>query len=113
MPFSPDDRCILLSASEGVHPRLTQFAKTSDGFRIAELDLQERGMGELVGTRQAGGFQLRWADLTEDADLVELARDKALDLIATDPLLTGRKHLGLRRRIERRYERGMELFRVG
>ena len=105
--------CILLSASEGVHPRLNQFSRTSDGFRIAELDLQERGMGELVGTRQAGGFQLRWADLTEDADLVELARRDALNLIATDPLLADRKHLGLRRRIERRYERGMELFRVG
>jgi ATP-dependent DNA helicase RecG len=105
--------CILLSGTEGVHPRLTRFAKTSDGFRIAELDLQERGMGELVGTRQAGGFNLRWADLAEDADLVELARRKALEIIAVDPLLEKPEHQPLRRRIERRYERGMELFRVG
>lgn len=105
--------CILLSGTEGVHPRLTRFAKTSDGFRIAELDLQERGMGELVGTRQAGGFNLRWADLAEDADLVELARRKALDIIAADPMLAKPEHQPLRWRIERRYERGMELFRVG
>ncbi len=106
-------QCILLSGTEGVHPRLTRFAKTSDGFRIAELDLQERGMGELVGTRQAGGFNLRWADLAEDADLVELARRKALEIIAVDPLLEKPEHQPLRRRVERRYERGMELFRVG
>ncbi len=105
--------CILLSGTEGVHPRLTRFAKTTDGFRIAELDLQERGMGELVGTRQAGGFNLRWADLAEDVDLVELARRKALDIIAVDPMLARPEHQPLRRRIERRYERGMELFRVG
>ena len=105
--------CILLSGTEGAHPRLKRFANTSDGFRIAELDLQERGMGELAGTRQAGGFNLRWADLAEDADLVELARSKALEVIAVDPVLEKREHQPLRRRIERRYERGMELFRVG
>ena len=70
-------------------------------------------MGELVGTRQAGGFNLRWADLAEDVDLVELARRKALDIIAVDPMLARPEHQPLRRRIERRYERGMELFRVG
>ena len=67
----------------------------------------------MVGTRQAGGFNLRWADLAEDVDLVELARRKALDIIAVDPMLARPEHQPLRRRIERRYERGMELFRVG
>ncbi|MCH6587759.1 MAG: hypothetical protein IH805_05540 [Proteobacteria bacterium] len=61
-------------------------------------------MGELVGTRQAGGFNLRWADLAEDVDLVELARRKALDIIAVDPMLARPEHQPLRRRIERRYE---------
>ncbi len=108
-----ESHCILLAATESAHPRLKRFATTLDGFRIAELDLQERGMGELVGTRQAGGFNLRFADLAEDADLVELARREALGLIAEDPVLAKREHHPLRRRIERHYERGMELFRVG
>ena len=47
-----------------------------------DLDLKERGMGELAGTRQAGGFNLRYADLPEDADLVEVSRRRALALIA-------------------------------
>jgi ATP-dependent DNA helicase RecG len=93
--------------------RLEEFARTADGFRIAELDLQERGMGELAGTRQAGGFNLRYADIGIDADLVELARRTALEVLSHDPQLQRPEHGALRRRLERRYERGMELFRVG
>jgi RecG-like helicase len=70
-------------------------------------------MGELAGTRQAGGFHLRFADLETDGDLVVAARRTALELIARDPDLSGKEQARLRSRIERRYERGMELFRVG
>ena len=70
-------------------------------------------MGELAGTRQAGGFRLRYADLERDADLVEVARRQAQSLIERDPTLSLDEHRGLRKRIERRYERGIELFRVG
>jgi ATP-dependent DNA helicase RecG len=104
--------CILVS-EEGGRARLEQFAGTHDGFRIAELDLQDRGMGELVGTRQSGGFYLRFADLAADADLVVLARREGQRMIADDPRLEAPAHAPLRRRLERRYERGMELFRVG
>jgi ATP-dependent DNA helicase RecG len=82
-------------------------------FKIAELDLKERGMGELAGTRQAGGFHLRFADLETDGDLVVAARKAALALIDKDPNLSKPEQARLRSRIERRYERGMELFRVG
>jgi ATP-dependent DNA helicase RecG len=107
-------QCILVTeGTGGSYARLEAFAKTSDGFKIAELDLRERGMGELVGTRQSGGFYLRFADLAADADLVILARREAMRMIEEDPLLESAVHLPLRRRLERRYERGMELFRVG
>jgi ATP-dependent DNA helicase RecG len=108
-----ESHCILICDQSMALPRLKRLARTSDGFKIAELDLKERGMGELAGTRQAGGFHLRFADLEIDGDLVVAARRVALELIARDPNLSGKEQARLRSRIERRYERGMELFRVG
>jgi len=108
-----ESHCVLLTDEASAVERLRRFARTTDGFRIAELDLKERGMGELAGTRQAGGFSLRFADLERDADLVALARKAALATIARDPTLSERDHAALRRRIERRHQRGIELFRVG
>jgi ATP-dependent DNA helicase RecG len=105
--------CVLIADDPSARERLLRFARTTDGFRIAELDLKERGMGDLAGKRQAGGFALRFADLERDGDLVDQARRAALRLIAADPDLSATPHTTLRRRIERRYRRGMELFRVG
>lgn len=105
--------CVLIVEEGAVRRRLEEFASTTDGFRIAELDLKERGMGQLAGTRQAGGFELRFADLARDADLVERARRAALELLAQDPSLAAPEHAAIRQRIERRYARGIELFRVG
>src|SRR5205807_9847322 len=48
--------CILLSDAAEAAARLKTFSETTDGFAIAELDLQERGMGELTGARQSGGI---------------------------------------------------------
>ena len=108
-----EGHCILLADDFVASGRLKRFARTSDGFRIAELDLKERGIGELAGTRQSGGFNLRYADLLKDGDLIDQGRRAALDIIAADPSLSHESHKELRKRIERRYERGMELFRVG
>src|SRR5438034_692643 len=66
--------CILLSDIPDAAPRLQAFAETSDGFKIAELDLQERGMGELAGARQSGGVPLRYANFATDLPLLEAAR---------------------------------------
>jgi ATP-dependent DNA helicase RecG len=110
---SEDSHCILICDDRSASGRLKRFARTSDGFRIAEMDLKERGLGDLAGVRQSGGFALRFADLAADADLVKEARRAALAIIEEDPALSGKHHEALRRRIERRYERGIELFRVG
>jgi ATP-dependent DNA helicase RecG len=104
--------CILVS--EGSAPdRLHAFAATGDGFRIAELDLEERGMGDLIGARQSGGFELRHARLPADTDLLGRARDLATDLIAADAALQRAEHQRLRERAVARYPRAVELFRVG
>jgi len=67
--------------------RLEAFAEHSDGFRLAEIDLQLRGEGELAGTRQSGTAAFRFARFPEDAELLERARHSARELLAADPEL--------------------------
>jgi ATP-dependent DNA helicase RecG len=104
--------CILLADGDGGE-RLRGFAATEDGFRIAELDLAERGMGDLIGARQSGGFELRHARLPTDDDLLSRARELATRLIAADAALQRAEHQALRERAVSRYPRAVELFRVG
>jgi len=105
--------CILLSNVAEAAPRLEAFCQTTDGFKIAELDLQERGMGELAGARQSGAMPLRYANFATHLPLLEAARRAAAEMIARDPGLERREHAAYRERIVARYERGFELFRVG
>jgi len=110
--------CILMVPGAGGEPdsgtreRLERFAATEDGFAIAELDLQERGHGELVGSRQAGAVEFRFADWTKDADLLAVAHRLARDVIAADPTLSARGLRPVVAQIGRRFERGLELFRA-
>jgi ATP-dependent DNA helicase RecG len=104
--------CILVAEGPALD-RLRAFAATQDGFRIAELDLAERGMGDLIGARQSGGFELRHARLPVDEDLLAHARELANRLIAADPALQRSEHQPLRERAVSRYPRAVELFRVG
>ncbi len=105
--------CILLSDAREAAPRLQAFCDTTDGFAIAELDLKERGMGELAGARQSGGVPLRYANLETDLPLLEEARAAAARIIEADPALAAPEHAPYRARIVAKYERGFELFRVG
>jgi ATP-dependent DNA helicase RecG len=104
--------CILLSEGPAAE-RLHAFEATQDGFRIAELDLEERGMGDLIGARQSGGFELRHARLPDDAELLSQARALAMRLIDADPALQRVENQRLRERAVGRYPRAVELFRVG
>jgi len=77
--------CFLVFSSqltEEAKSRLTVLKNSNDGFYIAEQDLLIRGPGELSGTRQSGYLRLTFASLTEDLDLIQLARDE-VDLILT------------------------------
>ncbi len=65
--------------------RLAVMRETTDGFRIAEKDLELRGPGEVLGTRQTGELTLRVADLMRDAALVEVARELAKELEQRHP----------------------------
>ena len=104
--------CILMPGSATTKPRLEAFAATTDGFEIAEMDLRERGHGELVGARQSGIVALRHADLAKDADLLDVAHLLARETIARDPTLEAKALRPVVTEIGRRFERGLELFRA-
>jgi ATP-dependent DNA helicase RecG len=85
--------CLLFTS----HPppgssRLQALVEYSDGFRLAEIDLRLRKEGELVGTRQSGLGQFKFASLPEDAELLERARIRAREILACDPELDGSLH---------------------
>ncbi len=73
-------------------PRLRALADHADGFRLAEIDLELRGEGELVGTRQSGVAQFRVAELPRDAELLERARARAERIDDHDPELDEPEH---------------------
>jgi ATP-dependent DNA helicase RecG len=77
-------------------PRLEAIAGESDGFRLAEVDLELRGAGDVLGTRQHGIPELRVARLPGDADLLERARAAAEGLLSADPALEAPDHVLLR-----------------
>jgi ATP-dependent DNA helicase RecG len=84
--------CLLVSRAkdeltEPARSRLEAMVATTDGFELAERDLEIRGEGELLGTRQSGPFGLRFASLRGDRDLLELARREAEELASKDGLL--------------------------
>lgn len=80
--------CVLLyrsPLSQLARERLKAIRETNDGFEIARKDLELRGPGELLGTRQTGLAQLRVADLVRDADLLPHVHETAELLLASYP----------------------------
>lgn len=81
--------CILVTTyklSDITRKRIDIMCDTNDGFRIAEADLKLRGPGDLEGTQQSGmAFDLKIANIAQDGQLVQLAREEAQKIIAADP----------------------------
>lgn len=67
--------------------RLKTIEATTDGFEIAEVDMKLRGPGDVLGTRQSGLPEFKFADLTTDAEIIEIARNEAFATINSDPHL--------------------------
>ena len=80
--------CVLVSGSRSqeTRERLGIMTQTNDGFVIAEKDLQLRGPGEFLGTRQSGLPDLIISDIVRDAKILELARSEAIDFVKTHNL---------------------------
>ncbi len=108
--------CFLLAGyaqSEVARTRLAMMEESNDGFAIAEKDLELRGAGEFLGTRQSGMPELAVADLGRDQALLAQARDEARAIVDRDPGLELPEHRGLVKALEERWEGRLKLARVG
>ena len=107
--------CVFIAdpTTDDAAARMEAIASTNDGFKIAELDLQIRGMGELLGVRQSGMPPLRMADLGQDLDLLGLARRDAEAVVAADPKLEQDAHALLRKVLLSQYGDALGLVDVG
>ena len=103
----------LRDEKEHAHTRLETMVQTTDGFKIAEVDLKLRGPGEFFGTRQSGLPELRIAHLLDDADLLIHARKEAFDLIKNDPHLRQNSNECVRKHFEEQFKDVLELGKIG
>jgi ATP-dependent DNA helicase RecG len=108
--------CLLMAdfpRSEEAKQRLQALTESHDGFVIAERDLEIRGPGEFLGTRQSGLPELRVAHLIRDQRVLSEARREAFALVAKDPHLALPEHTALRQMLQERWQQKFELMHVG
>ena len=99
--------CILISDSnsEETHQRLNVIKSTADGFKIADADLELRGPGDFLGSRQHGLPDMKIADLFADRDVLRMAGNEVANLIKKDPTLKLEENKGLRGEISTLYKK--------
>ena len=104
---SDQSYCLLIPESEDSidNERLAAMTETNDGFVLAERDLEQRGPGQFLGTRQSGFSEIQMASLT-DVRLIEKARKHAHKLISDDPQLEKPEHNLLLQTLEQLWDAG-------
>lgn len=99
--------CFLVSDHEGeaVRQRLHFLCTTTDGFAVAQYDLENRGPGDFFGRRQHGLPSLQIADLMNDTRTLHAAQAEAADILAQDPQLTAPDHTLLRTQVQQMFDK--------
>jgi len=107
--------CVLLASTstEASRRRMDTMVATRDGFAIAQADLDLRGPGEILGTRQHGLPDLRVADLIEDLPMLETARHEAARLLQQDPALSDADLEPLRDEVRAKFDGRMAALSAG
>jgi len=111
-----DSDCILLvkdDACEQAFRRLSAILRSTSGIEIAKADMELRGPGDLLGSRQSGALPLRFARFVHDAELISQARAMAHQTLLRDPELAGPETSGARRAVKRLLAYGFSLADVG
>lgn len=108
--------CVLVTGynlSSDTRKRIEIMCDTTDGFEIAEADLQLRGPGDLEGTQQSGlAFDLHIASLARDGQLLQFARDIAKEVIEKDPMLEAPQNNILRNRLQDLFSHRLDWSRI-
>ncbi len=95
--------CILMTGlklSNEAKARVKTMVDTTDGFKIAEVDLKLRGPGDMMGTQQSGIMDLKISDLGQDGEILKLARSVASEVLSEDPNLSLPKNQLIRNQVE-------------
>ena len=98
--------CVMImgyAVSEETRTRIEFMEKTSDGFKVAEFDLEIRGPGEFMGAKQSGLAGFKMANLVRDIEILKLARDAAFDILKRDPKVIAAEHKELRQELLKLY----------
>ncbi len=107
--------CILMTdvkiSKEG-KTRIQTMVRTNNGFEIADVDLKLRGPGDLMGTQQSGVLDLLIADLGKDGKLLLLAREKATNILESDPDLNHPENVNIRRQITNQHKSSLNWSRI-
>jgi len=113
---SAPGHCLLVNHGTGsavAAERLRVMEKERDGFKIAEADLRLRGPGEMLGARQSGLADFRFANLARDARLLAEARQEALAWLDKDPELKSKASTGMKQILRHRWGATLQLGLVG
>ena len=92
-------------AAEAVQKRLKFLCSTTDGFAVAQYDLETRGPGDFFGSRQHGLPTLQIADLMNDTRTLHAAQSEALAMLAEDPLLQAPEHALLAAQVQQMFDK--------
>ena len=107
--------CILIAdtpLNEEAKRRINTMCETNDGFKIAEVDLEIRGPGEMLGTRQSGLPEFRIGNIITDTDILERAREEAFRVVEDEVLLQETMNRADRWAFFHRYLQKLEFARI-
>ncbi len=103
--------CILIgeAKTDNSSERLSVMMETDDGFKISEKDLDIRGPGEFLGTRQSGLPELKFGNIVKDFSIMEEAREEAFKLINEDPRLEDPRNRNIKKLVEERFGKTLNI----
>jgi len=107
-----DSQCVLVAPHQGSmsRERLRIICDTTDGFKIGERDMQLRGPGEILGTRQSGELEFKAGDLFKDRNILQWAIEDRDELLTADPQLKKPEHAAFRAHLLELYQNNWHLI---
>jgi ATP-dependent DNA helicase RecG len=107
--------CILMTSDNlgnDAYLRMKTMCETNDGFKIAEMDLELRGAGDIEGTQQSGAIEFKIANLASDGSILQTARHAAIKILEKDAHLSAPQNKLLRRKLSEMMKEGFVWGRV-